>query len=126
MFVDQKVAGFSGNFRQFKKQLKKARPTIVSALTAKMPEVNTHLQEVYPDNVSQEHGVLCMSARRDSIIMWGHYCDSHRGMVIGFDAGWEIFQQPIKGLRKVNYVREHVLWNTSCQAAQKRERIPNN
>lgn len=122
MFVDQKVAGFSGNFRQFKKQLRKARPTIVSTLAPKMPEVNTYLQAVYPDNVSHEHGVLCMSARRDSIVMWGHYCDSHRGMVIGFDAGWEIFQQPIKGLREVNYVRERVLWDTSWPPGGSKER----
>jgi hypothetical protein len=36
--------------------------------------------------------------------------------------GGEIFQQPIKGLRKVNYVRERVLWNTSWAPGGSKER----
>ena len=36
------------------------------------------------ENVSKIMGVLCMAERRDSILMWGHYCDKPRGLVIGF------------------------------------------
>jgi hypothetical protein len=35
MFVDQEVAGFSGNFRQFKKQLKKLVPQLLTLLRQK-------------------------------------------------------------------------------------------
>jgi len=112
IFLQQRSAGFKGDFREFKKQLRKVRPTIVQQLVPRMPEVNTELQETYPERVSTEHGVLCMSARRDSIVMWGHYCDKHRGMVIGFDRSWKMFGS-VKGLREVEYVRERVLWDTS-------------
>ena len=112
MFLEQRSAGFKGDFREFKKQLRKVRPTIVRQLTPRMPEVNTELQATYPERVSTEHGVLCMSSRRDSIVMWGHYCDKHRGMVIGFDRSWDMFGA-VKGLREVEYVRQRVLWDTS-------------
>jgi Protein of unknown function (DUF2971) len=112
MFLAQKSEGFRGDFREFKKQLRKIRPTIVKALVPRMPEVNTELQTTYPERVSADHGVLCMSARKDSIVMWGHYCDKHRGMVIGFDRSWNMFGA-VQGLRAVEYVRERVQWDTS-------------
>ncbi len=36
-------------------------------------------------------GVLCLSEVRDSILMWGHYTDNHRGLVIGFDSTHPFF-----------------------------------
>lgn len=36
-------------------------------------------------------GVLCLSEVRDSILMWGHYTDSHRGLVVGFDSTHPFF-----------------------------------
>jgi hypothetical protein len=30
-------------------------------------------------------GVVSLSARRDSLLMWAHYADSHRGYCLGFD-----------------------------------------
>ena len=32
-------------------------------------------------------GVSCFSSVRDSILMWGHYADGHKGMCIGFRKG---------------------------------------
>lgn len=37
------------------------------------------------DGWSREMGVLCLSERCDSMLMWSHYADSHRGFVVGFD-----------------------------------------
>lgn len=62
------------------------------------------------DQVSKLFGVLCMSKHRDSILMWGHYCDKSSGLVIGFDKSSEIFQQE-KGLQPVDYVRERVVFD---------------
>ena len=36
-------------------------------------------------------GILCLSEVRDSILMWGHYTDSHQGFVIGFDSDQPFF-----------------------------------
>jgi hypothetical protein len=35
--------------------------------------------------VSEQFGVLCLSTVSDSIAMWSHYADKHRGIVVGFD-----------------------------------------
>lgn len=34
--------------------------------------------------VLESWGILCLSRRRDDILMWSHYCDSHSGFVLGF------------------------------------------
>jgi hypothetical protein len=44
-------------------------------------------------------GVLCMSKAWDSPLMWAHYADSHKGMVLGFDV-------PPKAFYKVDYVAD--------------------
>ena len=59
-----------------------------------------------------------MSSRRDSIVMWGHYCDKHRGLVIGLDQSLPIFQSG-KGLRRVNYVQERVIYDSSWNCGRK-------
>ena len=38
-------------------------------------------------------GVLCLSERWDSILMWGHYAYSHEGFVIGLDTKHPFFNQ---------------------------------
>ncbi len=121
MFMEQKKNGFTGTARDFRKQLREVRPTLVAALAPKMPEVDADLQANYLDSISGLHGVLYMSARRDSILMWGHYCDKHRGMVIGLDSSWELFRG-LKGLRHVKYVRDRVVWDPSCAPGGLKER----
>ncbi len=63
------------------------------------------------DRVSQTYGVLCLSKTRESILMWGHYCDKHRGLVIGFDASHTVFGE--KRLAPVRYARERVIFDAS-------------
>ncbi|MEJ6785598.1 DUF2971 domain-containing protein [Aminobacter sp. Piv2-1] len=41
-------------------------------------------------------GVLCMSEAWDSPLMWAHYAESHKGMVLGFDV-------PERAFYKVDY-----------------------
>ncbi len=44
-------------------------------------------------------GVFCLSERCDSILMWSHYADCHKGICIGFDTTY--FKQP--HIQKVEY-----------------------
>jgi hypothetical protein len=121
MYLDQKKAGFRGTTREFRRQLRQARPTLVAAIVPKMPEVSLYLQKNYLDTISKQHGLLCVSNRRESILMWGHYCDRHRGMVIGLERSWKLFQGE-KGLHDVKYVRERVLWDSSWTPGGVKER----
>ena len=58
------------------------------------------------DNVS-ELAFLSLSKKRNNLLMWSHYCDSHRGFTLGFDACHRFFSTPIPGrksaLREVSY-----------------------
>lgn len=36
-------------------------------------------------HLSDKNGVLCMTKGWSSPLMWAHYADSHKGMVLGFD-----------------------------------------
>jgi hypothetical protein len=38
-------------------------------------------------------GVLCLSERPDNLLMWSHYADQHRGLLLGFDGRHPFFEQ---------------------------------
>jgi hypothetical protein len=95
---------FTGTFEEFRKV---ADAHASQAIPATMQQ----LQIQYLDNISHHSGVLCLSERRNSIIMWGHYGDRHRGLVIGLDGSNAIFQKGV-GLRPVDYVKERVVFDT--------------
>ena len=62
------------------------------------------------DNISKTHGVVCFSNRCDSILMWGYYCDKHRGLAIGFDSTNAVFRSKSAwGLHPVSYVQERTV-----------------
>ncbi len=44
-------------------------------------------------HLNVKHGVICMSESWDSPLMWAHYGDSHKGMVLGFDVSGKDFYQ---------------------------------
>jgi|SRR5437588_3544889 len=52
---------------------------------------------------------LSLSKNRNNLLMWSHYCDSHRGFVIGFDTSHPFFSNALAGakspLREVIYSR---------------------
>lgn len=47
-------------------------------------------------------GLSCFSKHKDSILMWGHYADSHKGICVEFDKDYSIFQH----LMRVDYFNE--------------------
>jgi len=120
MFANQKKVGFKGDFRLFKRQLREMRPTFVKHLEPHMPGVNAELQRTLLDRTSADHGMLCLSSRQDSVLMWGHYCDKHRGVVIGLNRDWDIFSTGGR-LREVQYVRDRVIFDTSLPPGSKAE-----
>lgn len=63
------------------------------------------------DFVSREFGVVCFVQHWDVPLMWSHYADSHRGLVIGFDAGHSFFAQ--SNLRQVDYSSKRVSFDVS-------------
>ncbi|MDO8342658.1 MAG: DUF2971 domain-containing protein [Cellvibrio sp.] len=44
------------------------------------------------NEVIRQVGVFCLSEVNDSILMWSHYANEHKGICIGFDTGKSMFQ----------------------------------
>jgi hypothetical protein len=61
------------------------------------------------DGFNEHLGVLSLSEKRDDLLMWAHYSEHHKGLVIGFDSNHEYFNQKLspsdefRHLRKVRY-----------------------
>jgi Protein of unknown function (DUF2971) len=86
------------------------------------PEVLKSLAPSIDAILNKNVGIMCLSEVPDSILMWGHYTDDHRGFVLGFDSDHEFFsrrrsqQDEFGFLRRVNYQKERpkvVLSDTS-------------
>jgi hypothetical protein len=99
---------YLGTFREFQEKYKDKIPTLI-AMLAKAPQDTSPLHDKsFLDEVSKQYGILCLSQRRDKILMWGHYCDMPLGLVIGFDKSSAIFRLG-NGLRPVIYVQTRVV-----------------
>jgi hypothetical protein len=121
LYIAKKNAGFPGSFREFRKQLRQEIPRIIDSLAPDVPKINRETQPGYLDHISKTYGVLCMSRRRDSLLMWGHYCNRYRGLVIGFDDQHETFRG-VNGLHPVKYVRQRVLFDSAWKEGSVDER----
>jgi hypothetical protein len=52
--------------------------------------------------VSGSLGLVCFTTKRDNLLMWSHYANGHKGLVIGFDSDHAFFNQRCR-LRPVEY-----------------------
>lgn len=65
-------------------------------------EINISPQEFYEilsHKFKNSVRTLCLSEYNNNLLMWGHYADSYKGLVIGFDTNFI----PFKNARKVEY-----------------------
>lgn len=122
MYEKQKRDGeFLGNFRAFRRQLKLETPELLRLAQPKLPKVLEDVRKEYLDAVSTTYGLLCMSKRRDSILMWGHYADRHCGFVLGFKASADVFHIGT-GMQDVRYVRDRAVFDSNWRAGSAPER----
>jgi hypothetical protein len=62
--------------------------------------------------VNENLGVLCLTEKPDNLLMWAHYADHHRGVVIEFDGNHAFFnrrvgaQDEFRHFRKVVYTED--------------------
>jgi hypothetical protein len=77
------------------KLLKLLDPTVIKAIAPKIDQA-----------LNQSVGVLCLSEVRDSLLMWGHYTDNHRGFVVGFDSEHSFFSKRKTGTDELGFLRQ--------------------
>ena len=56
-------------------------------------------------------GVLCFSKKHDNILMWSHYADKHKGIVLSFDTS----KEPLIHARAVEYPVDNELYKFSIE-----------
>ncbi len=116
---------FSGGFSEFQQNMKRPPPRWIECLAGFAQDQGLSAAEEM-DFISQFSKfalVLCLSQNRDSVLMWGHYCDKPLGLVIGFDKSAAVFQQA-KAMRPVDYVKERVVLDMSWElGAPGREKL---
>jgi hypothetical protein len=58
------------------------------------------------DYYDQNFGILSLTEAPDNLLMWSHYGDSHKGVVLGFDETHSFFQgaEIVAGLSRLNRV----------------------
>jgi hypothetical protein len=82
------------NFREFQAFARRNLGIIISKLEQKSPALDDNLQQEVLNLVSKKWGVFSMSANAVQHLMWAHYGDSHKGLLIEFDQANPLFVQP--------------------------------
>lgn len=60
----------------------------ISELEIKFSDIDTFQKEyekIYFENLDRYYGIIAMSCRWNSILMWSHYANSHKGFCVGFN-----------------------------------------
>ena len=76
-------------------------------------------QEQLVSDLNQKFGILCFSSVFDSILMWSHYADSHRGIVLGVKVP-ELQEVAYTGLMSLDEIKssvEDTTWEISRKNA---------
>lgn len=81
-FVDRHKAYILRNGLNVQNEIK----SLTNDFTNHLDEMQSNHEKILFTNQDKFYGVLSMSARWDSILMWSHYGDFHKGYCIGF---WE-------------------------------------
>lgn len=91
---------------EFRPGMPDLRPEELGHFQAKLAKQG---DEYYREK-SRQCGVLSLASKNNSIPMWTHYADSHRGFVIGFDTTSGLFRKAIddENLRLVDYEKDRV------------------
>ena len=83
------------------------RTTEISLSEASLPSTTFIVQELHTDFIATQVGVYCVSTKREDILMWSHYGDSHRGICLEFDA-----MAPLMGhVQRVTYSQKRPIIN---------------
>ena len=84
-FEDMKNDGYSQKFEQFIAMFPTITPQMFKHYRKLMREQLVKLDMKSLNEASQKLGILCVSKPPNSIPMWSHYADDHRGIAIGLD-----------------------------------------
>jgi hypothetical protein len=76
-----------------------------------MPGIKQGICEKLLDEISKHFGLICFCDDPQHLLMWSHYSDGHKGIVIGFDPS----KLNLGAIDPVSYVPRRVELNPSLQ-----------
>jgi hypothetical protein len=134
--TEQQVQRYVNNFspRQFYDELKKRGEKLPpfedlaadigpSVAASGVPFVQRGFETAvagHLDAVSRKFGLVCFTERENNILMWSHYSDSHKGVLLEFDGSHQYFKGT--NLNKVVYARRRVALNAAWSGGDPRLR----
>jgi hypothetical protein len=97
-----------------KQMLKLWRQTQAKLKLESPAKIRDEYLEEIRQRLNSEAGILCLSRKWESTLMWSHYTDSHQGFCVGFNRAHEFFSGhglprfDVHPLRPVSYSRDRV------------------
>jgi Protein of unknown function (DUF2971) len=83
----------SGYEHMVKELALRNKPMVLNLFRQLEPGFLNKLGPSFNSIFNQNVGIMCLSEIPDSILMWGHYTDCHRGFVIGYDSDHPFFSK---------------------------------
>ncbi len=80
-------------FDVFRSRIEPHRAAQIETALLRSPEYNALMAARIEELMNKNVGVLSLCEHADSLLMWPHYGDSHRGFVIAFDTSAPFFNQ---------------------------------
>src|SRR4030095_1199653 len=106
--------GFSGSFATFRHEIGRRSPTLAKVLVETFPQISEGFRRGFVDMISKTFGLICLSSTSDDILMWGHYTNSHTGMVIGFAREHDFWRH--SELQRVEYTKDRAIFDPSIES----------
>jgi hypothetical protein len=94
MYQEIQAKGYLGSFKEYRAQYREIMAGIVRG-AASNPELPQKIRDNLWGYIYHKAGVLSLSAVPDSTLMWSHYADFHRGIVVGLTFA----KRPLDGLQ---------------------------
>jgi len=96
--LERKIPRFSrANFVQIQKQLQAQWPSLMQQArdlaSTQLPKINSLVKQGITEKLPAMLGVLCLSRNSNQPLMWAHYADSHRGLMVEFDDAHPTFNR---------------------------------
>ena len=94
--------------------MKKASRDLIKEYRNRPSCLTDRYSERWKHHMNREIGILSLSKRSDSIVMWAHYASNHQGFAIGFESEHPFFKrqpddnQDIGILQEVEYSPDRI------------------
>lgn len=83
-YVNQAISRHYKKLIHANLDIEKEKSILKHRLTFEMDKLQQEHEESFFENQDKFFGILSLSERWDSILMWSHYADNHKGYCVGF------------------------------------------